>query len=345
MSVMIQDDLKEKYRGKVYFINPQSLYLPAIAENLAYNVRLNTSGFDENILGEVEEYNPDFLVADLSFQKFRVELVTLENIKKSLPSLKIIVTGEPFLTYNRNVTYENPYIDYVITGEAEYTLRDILDGVPDNEILGILYTDDSMQSIKNEPRAYIENLDELPLPARHLIDDNSSVNIELSRGCPCYCSFCLKTPIEGKLIRCRTVNSIINEIKDCVKKYNTKQVYFKSCFINYSKNFLKELCNAIIENGLKIKWSCDIFPNDIDEELVKIMKKSGCTLCKIGVETGSKEILTKLGRNITKESIKNTVELFKKYKIKLCTYFIIGFPDDSGFFLLKLSLMTHLKRQ
>jgi radical SAM superfamily enzyme YgiQ (UPF0313 family) len=103
---------------------------------------------------------------------YKSDMEFLLRAKELLPSVKIIVKGTPFLTYNMNVTYENPFISYVIVGEAEYTLRDILNGVPDNEILGICYTDDNMQAVKNEPRPFIEDLDNLPFPARHLVDNS-----------------------------------------------------------------------------------------------------------------------------------------------------------------------------
>lgn len=321
-------------RGRVLIISPRSYlinaqYFGAISEMLDYETKISTTDKIEQALSEIKEFSPNFIVFKVTFDKFRVQLEFMQNIKQILPSCKIIALGEPFLTYNNNVTYENPYIDYVIFGEAEYTLRDILEGEQDNEVLGISYTDDNMQSVKNEQRPFIENLDNLPYPARHLTPNNTEITIELSRGCPCHCFFCLETPIYGKTFRQRTVNNVISELKECISKFNTKKVYFKSNIFNFDKDYVTDLCNQILENNINIEWSCDIVPNNIDETLIKLMKKSGCKLCKLGIESGSADILKNIGKNITKESVTETVRLLKKYKIKTKAYYVIGLPWET----------------
>ncbi len=321
-------------RGKVFIISPPAYlinaqYCASISENAGFETKLNTSERIEQSLSDIKEFSPNYIIFRVTFDKFRVQLEFMEKIKKLIPSCKIIALGEPFFTYNNNVTYENPYIDYVILGEVEYTLRDILEGVSDNEILGISYTDDNMQSIKNEPRPFIENIDNLPMPARHLTKDNKEITIEISRGCPCHCFFCLSAPLNGKILRHRTVDSVISELFECINKYGTQKVHFKSDIFNYDKNWVTQLCNKIIKNKFNIKWSCDIVPKNIDENTIKLMKESGCELCRLGIESGSEEILAKTGKNVTKNDIETTVKLLKKYKIKTKAYYIIGLPWDT----------------
>ena len=329
---------KQKKRGKVLFTAPLNyiqnlLYSAAIAEEIGYEVKIfsfkQENGLTAfNSIPDVLPSVPDFVVSLITFEKFRVQMELLAKLKQNFPQIKIIVTGQPFLTYNNNVTYENPFIDYVIVGEQEYTLRDILDGVPNNDILGICYTDDNMQSIKNEPRPYVENLDEFPFPARHLLNDNTTAVIEISRGCPYHCFFCISSVEQGSACRVRNVENIINEIKYCIDNYKTKSFYFKSCCIN-DNDILKKLCELIIEAKLNITWSCDIIPNNLDEQLAKLMYKSGCRLCKIGIESGSNEILSKIEKGITLAGIKNAVDTFKKCKIKIAGYFILGLPWET----------------
>lgn len=326
--------LDTKARGKVFITSPLSYiingeYYAAIAKSLGYEVKLNNSNEALETLNEIKNFTPDFLVMQMTFDKFRLQLEFLQNLKSAFPSIKIIATGEPFLTYINNVTYENPFIDYAIIGEAEYTLKDILDGLPDSEILGITYTDDNMQSAKNELRPLIENLDNLPFPARQLIKNRKELTIEVSRGCPFHCFFCLTSPIYGNKLRIRSVDNVIKELKECVNKFKAKKVFFKSDYLNFDINWLTDLCSKIIEEGVKIDWSCNIVPNNLDENLVKLMKKSGCTQCNIGIESGSEEILEKIGKNTTKEGIKSTVSLLKKYKIKTKGYFILGLPWET----------------
>ena len=330
----IKDSLKTNSRGRVFITSPLSYiingeYYASVAESLGYEVKINTSNDALETIEEIKAFNPNFLIIQVTFDKFRLQLEFLQNLKTIIPSVRIIATGEPFLTYNNNVTYENPYIDYAILGEVEPTLKDILDGVPNSDILGITYTDDYMQSVKNDPRPLIESLDNLPLPARHLVKNSKEQIIEVSRGCPNHCFFCITAPIYGQKLRLRSVDSVINELSVCINKFNAEKIRFKSDYINYDIIWLTELCEKIIEAGLKINWSSNIVPNNIDEALVKLMKKSGCEQCNIGIESGSEDILEKIGKNITKDSIKTTVSLLKKYKIKTKGYFMIGLPWET----------------
>ncbi len=321
-------------RGRVIIITPprymlESLYLASVSENAVYETFVKHSENYNELFNFILDSYPNYLAVKITFEKFKSQMETLSRLKQKLPLTKIIVFGEPFLTYNNNVTYENPFIDYVIMGEAEQTFKEILDGYQESEILGICYTDENMQSVKNEQRPYIENLDKLPYPARQFLTDNKLVELEVSRGCPYHCIFCLSTAKNGVAHRFRTPESIIKEMKLCIENYKTKRFYFKADIFNFDNNWIEKLCNLIIENKLNIKWSCDLVPKNITEELVKLMCKSGLRYCKIGAESGSKEILKNLNKDITVESIKETVMCLKKYKVKTCVYYVLGLPWET----------------
>ena len=314
------------------------MYLASIAEECGYNAMIKDYSQGGDFLNDLMEFAPDYLVANVTIPTFKSDFEWLAKAKGMLPSMKIIVKGAPFLTYNVNVTYEHPYIDYVIVGEAEYTLKDILSGVPNNEILGICYSDDNHQPVKTGERAFIENLDDLPLPARHLVDnsiykrpDNGKVQavIKVSRGCPYHCFFCLATPVSGVNVRKRTPENIIKEIKECVQKYNITNFIFWSDIFNIDRDWTIDLCKKIIESGLKITWSSNTRANTMDEEMAQWMYKSGCRLCSIGVESGSQMILDNIGKKITLDDIRNTVKILKKNKIKIYNYFVIGLPWET----------------
>ena len=222
-------------------------------------------------------------------------------------------------------------------GEPELTLKDILEEVPNNEILGICYSE-NMQGVKNEARPFNENLDCLPFPARHLVDnsiykrpDNGKVQavIKVSRGCPFHCFFCLATPVSGTKVRTRSAENIIAEVKECIEKYNIKNFLFWSDIFNFDREWTLNLCNKIIESGLKFTWSANTRANTMDEEMAKLMYKAGCRLVSIGVESGSQEVLDKIGKKITLDDIRNTVRILKKNKIKIYNYFVIGLPWET----------------
>ncbi len=313
------------------------MYLAAIAEECGYEAIIRDYSQGGDFIKDVRELNPDYLVANIATPTFQSDMVWVKKGKEMLPKLRTIVKGAPFLTYNSNTIYENPFIDYVIMGEAELTLKEILEGVPDSEILGICYRD-NFQPVKNEKRPFIENLDILPFPARHLVDnsiyrrpDNGKVQavVKVSRGCPYHCFFCLATPVSGAKVRTRSAENIIAELKECVEKYGIKNFLFWSDIFNFDREWTMDLCNKIIESGLKITWSSNTRANTMDDEMAALMYKAGCRLVSIGVESGSQQMLDNIGKKIKLDDIRNTVKILKKNKIKIYNYFVIGLPWET----------------
>ena len=115
------------------------MYLAAIAEQCGYEAMIRDYSQGGNFEVDLKEFQPDFLVANIATPTFQSDMMAIKLAKDINPSICTIVKGAPFLTYNTNTIYENPFIDYVIIGEAEFTLKEILEGVPNNEILGICY--------------------------------------------------------------------------------------------------------------------------------------------------------------------------------------------------------------
>lgn len=314
------------------------MYLAAIAEKCEYEAVIRDySQSGDDFIKDVRELKPDYLVANIATPTFLADMGWVKKAKEMLPNLRTIVKGAPFLTYNTNTIYENPFIDYVIMGEAELTLKEILEGVPDSEILGICYRD-NFQPVKNEKRPFIEDLDILPFPARHLVDnqiytrpDNGKVQavVKVSRGCPYHCFFCLATPVSGAKVRTRSAENIIAELKECVEKYKIKNFLFWSDIFNFDREWTMDLCKKIIESGLKITWSSNTRANTMDDEMAAMMYKAGCRLVSIGVESGSQTMLDNIGKKITLDDIRNTVKILKKNKIKIYNYFVIGLPWET----------------
>lgn len=313
------------------------MYLASIAELCGFEAIIKDYSLGGDLIEDIKNLSPNYLVANIATPTFKSDMDAVRCAKGILPGLITIVKGAPFLTYNTNVIYENPYIDYVIMGEPELTFKEILEGIPNEEILGICYKE-NFQSVRNENRPFNENLDILPFPARHLVDnsiykrpDNGKIQavIKVSRGCPYHCFFCLATPVSGEKLRVRSAENIIAEIKECVEKYNITNFLFWSDIFNLDRNWTINLCEKIIQSRLKITWSSNTRANTMDDELANIMYKAGCRLVSIGVESGSQEILNNIGKKITLDEVRKTVKILKKNKIKIYNYFVIGLPWET----------------
>lgn len=313
------------------------MYLAAVAEKAGLEAKINDYSQNGDYEADLKEFNPDYLVVNIATPTLEHDLEAVKKAKEICPNVVTIAKGAAFLTLADRIIKEHNELDFGILGEAENTLKEILEEKPKAEILGLYYKEnDEVKFTGNRP--FIEDLDSLPFPARHLVDnniyrrpDNNKVQatIKVSRGCPFHCFFCLATPVSGAKVRRRSPENIVAEIKECVEKYNIKNFLFWSDIFNIDKEWTMKLCQAIIDSGLKITWSANTRADTADLEMAEMMYKSGCRLVSIGVESGSQYMLEKMGKKITLNDVRRTVKVFKKAKIRIYNYFVIGLPWET----------------
>ena len=311
------------------------MYLASVAEKEGFEAKICDYSQGGDLVEDLKEFKPDYLVVNVATPTLEHDLDALKIAKDILPNVVTIAKGAIFLTKSEDILKNHEALDIVIFGEAEDTLKEILQGV--EKPLGIYYREDEQIKFSGV-RPFIDNLDEIPFPARHLVDntiyrrpDNNKVQavVKVARGCPFHCFFCLATPVSGAKVRRRSVENIVEELKECVEKYNITNFVFWSDIFNLDKNWTMALCQAIIDSGLKITWSANTRADTADDEMAKMMYKSGCRLVSIGVESGSQYMLEKMGKKITLDDVRRTVKTFKDAKIRIYNYFVIGLPWES----------------
>lgn len=311
------------------------MYLASVAEKEGFEAKICDYSQGGDLVEDLKEFKPDYLVVNVATPTLEHDLDALKIAKDILPNVVTIAKGAIFLTKSEDILKNHEALDIVIFGEAEDTLKEILQGV--EKPLGIYYREAGQIKFSGV-RPFIDNLDEIPFPARHLVDntiyrrpDNNKVQavVKVARGCPFHCFFCLATPVSGAKVRRRSVENIVEELKECVEKYNITNFVFWSDIFNLDKNWTMALCQAIIDSGLKITWSANTRADTADDEMAKMMYKSGCRLVSIGVESGSQYMLEKMGKKITLDDVRRTVKTFKDAKIRIYNYFVIGLPWES----------------
>lgn len=318
------------------------MYLASVAEELGWECRIRDfSGSKKGMRffqEELRQFRPDTIVINMTSPTIHEDLASCKVARSILPDALIIAKGAHFLRYDRAVLENNPEIDILIRGEAEFALREILQGKPHGEINGITWRENGCVVRNPERPHHLDDIDSLPPPARHLVNnslyrrpDNSRPLgvIRVSRGCPYQCFFCLATPVHGKKVRMRKVESIIMEIEECISRYGIRDFIFWSDLFNASRGWVMRLCNAIRAEGLSIRWSSNIRADRFDEEMALEMKRAGCELISMGVESGSQEILNKVGKGIELRQYKTAVEAAKKAGLRSIAYYIFGLPWET----------------
>lgn len=313
------------------------MYLAAVSEKQGLDAKIADYSQGGDYEADLVKFKPDYLVVNIATPTLEHDLEAIKKAKEICPNIITIAKGAAFLTLAERIIKEHDELDFGILGEAENTLKEILQEKSKTEILGLYYKENDEVKFTG-CRPFIEDLDSLPFPARHLVDnniyrrpDNNKVQatIKVSRGCPFHCFFCLATPVSGAKVRRRSPENIVAEIRECVEKYNIKNFLFWSDIFNIDKDWTMELCKAIIDSGLKITWSANTRADTADLEMAEMMYKSGCRLVSIGVESGSQYMLEKMGKKITLNDVRRTVKVFKKAKIRIYNYFVIGLPWET----------------
>ena len=210
------------------------MYLAAVAEKAGAEAKIVDYSQGGNFEADLREFQPDYLLVNVATPTFKTDIEALTIAKEICPNIVTIAKGAAFMTLAQDVMYYVKDLDFIIYGEPEETLRELIIGVAPYRVLGLYYRDDIRVKFSGA-RPFNDNLDALPFPARHLVDNNLyrrpdtgevQAVIKVSRGCPYHCFFCLATPVSGNKVRKRSPQNIVEEIKECVEKYNIRNFLF-----------------------------------------------------------------------------------------------------------------------
>ncbi len=291
-------------------------------------------GFPHDEIYEVlKQQAPDFVgVSMFTYNRFSAFKVA-EAAKKMGAQ---VVVGGPHATFTpAEILTDIADIDYVVMGEGEvsllHLLRAVMDKTPLEEVDGIAFRNGD-KIIVNKPRSLVPTLDELPDPAWQLLpmDEYPFHAVMGARGCPSCCIFCASPFLWHRRLRFLSADRFINQIKHLLETYGKKPVHFKDDTFTCNIKRATRICERIISENFNIEWDCLARVHPIDEELFKLIKRSGCDKIRFGVEAGNEEILKIIAKNITKDKIRHALNVSKKVNFKsIGTLFMVGHPGET----------------
>lgn len=317
------------------------LYIAAALEEVGAKVRIVDypahEGTWETLERDVREFQPDALILSITTPTLPDDAIAAAKAKAIDPTIIALSKGAHFLQLDRPALEQYPQLDLVMRGEYEETVKELASGKSWSEVSGITYRRER-EIIRNEDRGYIQDVDSIAFPARHLIDNNPyrrpdtgelQTTIVTSRGCPYPCIYCLASAVSGKSTRNRSPENVIAELNECIEKYGIRDFLFRSDLFTANKRWVIELCKSIQDAGLKIKWSCNSRVDTLNEEILVEMKKAGCWLIAFGVEHGDPAMLELMRKQVKYENIEPAIQLCRKVGIRSSVYFLIGLPWES----------------
>ena len=269
--------------------------------------------------------------------RYSVERVA-KLVKDINPDIKVVV-GSCHPTFCPEEVMQNTDIDFVVRGEGEIPLLRLVEEIkavtPNwTTVPGAYYRDKDGQVQKNPGVPLITNLDSLPFLARDLVlncdyDFYREHCLTTTRGCPYPCSFCADKNLWGGKVRRRSVNNVIKELKLIENSYKVNFVDFDDGTFTYDKNYLKDFCNTMISEKVKIQWRCTARYDNLDKALLQLMKQANCCGLYFGLESGSNRILQAINKNTTVSQITQVSEMVYDSGIPSITSVLLGIPDES----------------
>lgn len=282
----------------------------------------------------------DFLVLFTSTVGFEKDLAIARKMKEAKPDLKIAFVG-PHVQLKPECLMTSPEIDFIVTGEFDYSVVEFAQGKPLSEIPGAGYRKNGGFHL-NPQRSQLqtEDLDKLPFATdvykRDLKIENYNVPFLLhpfvsfytSRGCPALCTFCLwPQTLSGHAWRVRSSESVAREVRQALQYFpQAKEFFFDDDTFNIRKDRVLEVCSKL--KPLNFRWSCTARVNS-DYETLKAMADAGARLFIVGYESGNPQVLKNIKKGATVEQAREFTKNCQKVGIRIHGDFIIGLPGET----------------
>ena len=317
------------------------LYIAAYMEREGHKVVVRDLAIrkrKENI--DLKKY--DLVGISTDTTRHRQALQLAKNAKKMGCT---VVMGGPHPGYVDEEILSTRKVDFIVRGEGEVTFSELVAALQKRDgrlhsIQGISFFSNG-ELVRTPPRPFIESLDSLPFPARHLIimEDYRRTNfggrsitpLVTSRGCPYQCAFCASSHFWGTKVRMRSVESVLKEIEEIYYQYRFNAVAFVDDTFNVSPKRVMELCRGIIDRKFDLWW-WNLSRIDLllrNEEMVKEMVRAGGKAVFIGVESSNPRTLNELKKGIVVEDTLQTVEMLKRNGVEIHASYILGGLHDT----------------
>jgi radical SAM superfamily enzyme YgiQ (UPF0313 family) len=296
---------------------------------------------NKSVEKSIAAYAPDVILSITSFEYFDVDVDVFKHLKFLFPHISFIYFGY-YATQFPEETIKLSGADYVILGEPEKQLHLLLKALkektPVSNIQGIAFKNETGGVSTNSYFERLKDPNELPVPAYDLISNGSAYHepliprpygmIQTIRGCPYQCNYCVKS--YGSKLSQLTTARIIEEVRIWKQMFNVKAIRFIDDTFTINKRRVIELCKALIEEQLEISWVCLSRTDNLDEELLQWMKKSGCIRIYFGMESGSQRMLDIYKKGVKVNEAKDAFLLCRKVGIETAAFFMGGHPLETS---------------
>lgn len=324
-------------------------YAAGTVENSGHDIMMIDAPADEltmeNVLEQMRSFDARLAVLDTSTPSIYSDIKSAESIKKAFPECFTVLVGTHPSALPEETLKLSALLDAVAVGEYDYTIRDLANALAAkadiSSVAGLAVQQEGV-IIRTEPRAKIENLDELPFVSavykKHLNIRNyynssarfPMLQIITGRGCPFKCFFCVyPQTFHSRSYRMRSAENVVAEF-EYIKEHlpEVKDVRIEDDCFSANKKRAREICNLLIERKINLTWYCDV-RSDVDYEILKLMRKAGCRMLGIGFESANQQVLDLMNKGSKVEKYYRFAKDARRAGLPVHACLMCGTPGDS----------------
>ena len=326
------------------------LYIASFIKKQGFPVEIiDTEGLKMDIESAVQaiaEQNPDVLGITTTTVSIISAVKLAKEIKNKIPRIKIFLGGPHVTAVPKETMEDFTVIDGSILGDGEYSFLKVIQNIRDGidfqqEVEGFAWRKNN-ENIINPKKGHLNDLDLLPFPAWNILRGFPEIyrpsfhsyrrlpvaNIITTRGCPYACAFCDRS-VFGQKMHGHSIDYIIEMIRYLIKDFGVKEISIKDDMFVIKQERVFEFCRQLREKKIDISWSCNARVDNVNNEVLKEMRKAGCWMISYGIESGSSKMLKKMVKGISKDHILNALRLSRKNGIVTKGFFMIGIPGET----------------
>lgn len=312
-------------------------------EVILMDAALHCTVTNEQWVKRIIQQHPDAVGFSCITPAFEDAAALCTLLKQHAPAILTIFGGVHVSWAGARALERYAAIDYVIAGEGEYALAQLLDGEPADTIAGLHYRSGGLiQSAPPQSKQTQCVMDELPFPAYDLLEGfphrynlplfsyrhHPGTHIISSRGCVYQCSYCDRS-VFGQSFRWNSPEYTFELVKYLRSDFGIRHLYFYDDLFTLNRARVEKLCTLLREARLGVGFNCIVRAGHIDEELLGMLRSAGCWMVNIGIESGDQAILDSHKEGLSLESIRSDVNRIYASGIHVKGLFMMGFPGES----------------
>jgi radical SAM superfamily enzyme YgiQ (UPF0313 family) len=336
-------------------VNREKMPYPVFPLGLAYLAEaLKEEGYRVEVLDLCFSQEPSSDLRD-TLQRFQPDLVGLSlrnldnltyptsvsylneveeviQICRQSSSAKLIIGGSGFSLAPKELI-KHFDVDFGIIGEGEKIFLQLVKSLEKEDSVSplpyLLIKGDSFPVSMSGARVFpIKAPDRSLFETHRYLEKGGMGNTQTKRGCPFSCIYCTYPLLEGKEVRLRKADEVVEELRKLTQEEGVDYVYFVDDIFNYPIFYAETLCREMIRSKVDIKWSAFVNPGFLHEDLLKWMKEAGCVGIEFGTDSGSAQMLKNYRKSFTVEDVIQSSQCCSKLEINHCHYLLFGGPGE-----------------